>query len=291
MSSTHISPMQNCDFGILTASEQELESLLRLVDQVEEERSGSDVVYHVRVLPPGTNDRHGLSGVVAPTAGVGRVEAAVAASNLLHAFSPHLLFLIGIAGGFPTNGVALGDLIVASRIVDYEEQRLTDDDQEFRLKVFRADDVLLAASKATENRDWYGQLRYPDGKLPTVHIGPILSGDKVIASEIVAASLLLQDPSLLGVEMEGSGVAMAASRARRFVRFLMIRGIVDLANDRKREDAQVWRDRTCEAVASFTLATLLQAHAADTGHDTASRNSGRSQRPGTIARMQGDDRH
>jgi len=199
-----------------------------------------------------------LVGVIVPSAGVGRVEAAVAASRVLHIFTPRLLFLIGIAGGFSANGVALGDLIVASRIVDYEEQRLSDRSQEFRLKTFQADEMLLTASKTVGDKDWFGKLRYPNSGRPTVHIGSIMSGDKVIASDRLVASLLLQDPSVLGVEMEGAGVATAVSRASSFVRFLMIRGIVDLANDRKREDSRIWLNSTCEAVASFTLAILLQ---------------------------------
>jgi nucleoside phosphorylase len=246
-----------CDFCILAAPGRELESLLRLADEVKVAHSAGETIYQVRILPPDAGYRRGLTGMVIPTA-VGRVEAALVASRVLHAFAPRLLFLIGIAGGFSVNGVGLGDLIVASRIVDYEEQRLGDDNQEFRLKMFHADEELLTASRKALDKDWFGKIPYPDDARPTAHIGSILSGDKVIASDRLAASLLMQDPSALGVEMEGGGAAAAASRARPPVRFLMIRGVVDLANDRKREDSQVWLDSTCEAVASLTLAILLQ---------------------------------
>lgn len=260
MAETHTRSVQSCDFVILTAQDRELVSLLHLMDQVEEERSSEAVLYHVQILARDVAGGQRLAGVVAPTGGIGRVEAAVTASRLLQIFTPPLLFLIGIAGGFSTNGISLGDLIVASRIVDYEEQRLGDSSQEFRLKVFEADELLLEASRVTRAKDWLGSLRYPDGWYPKIHIGSILSGDKIIASDRVVASFLRQDPSVLGVEMEGAGVATAASRATKLVRFLMIRGVVDLANDRKRLDSQVWLDRTCEAVASFTVATLLQIY-------------------------------
>ncbi len=59
------------------------------------------------------------------------------------------------------NGVALGDLIVASRVVDYEEQRLSDSNQEFRLKAFQADEELVAASRKSQGYELVWETSLP----------------------------------------------------------------------------------------------------------------------------------
>jgi nucleoside phosphorylase len=92
-----------------------------------------------------------------------------------------------------------------------------------------------------------------------VRFGIVLSGDKVIASDEVAASLLKAEPTAVAVEMEGAGVAAAVQDTLTQNEFMMIRGIVDLANETKREQAAAWIDATCDAVAAFTLATAFRA--------------------------------
>jgi nucleoside phosphorylase len=250
-----------CDFVILAVQDREFEAILDLADHVKEEPSRAGTLYRVRVTPPGSPEMPGLDGVVARMGGAGRVEAALTGSRLLQLMTPQALLLVGIAGGFPSNGVVLGDLIVASRIIDYEEQRLGENERAFRLKCFEADEVLLQASKAAAGGNWSQRLPYPPGDRPHLHFGSVLSGDKVVASADFVADLLAQEPSALGVEMEGAGVAAAVAREDHLVRFLMIRGVVDLANEQKREDSRAWLERTCDAVASFALATLFKMQA------------------------------
>src|SRR5581483_7573502 len=144
--SSNVEGPESCDFAILAVQHRELLSTLEVVDHVDKARSSRNAFYRVRVTSPNPGAKT-LKGVVAATGGVGRVQGAVAASHLLHLVTPKWLFLIGVAGGFSANNVALGDLIIASRIIDYEEQRLTDEGQEFRLRTFEADELLLKAAK------------------------------------------------------------------------------------------------------------------------------------------------
>jgi nucleoside phosphorylase len=274
---TELEPI--CDFTILAVQARELTALLQLADAIEEYRVFGSTLYRVEISGSArTSDSNILTGVVTTTGGVGRVEAAIAASHLLHRITPRWLFLVGVAGGFRANNVALGDIIVASQIVDYEQQRLSDNGREFRLREFEADQLLLVAGRRASETNWSDNLNCPDRRRPRVHLGSMLSGDKVIASTELVSSFLRSDPHLLGVEMEGAGVAAALSRTGRHPGFLMIRGVADLANDRKREDSKIWLDCACDAAASFTIATLSQAHLAETSRT----DSGLPPRPGTV---------
>lgn len=242
------------DFAVLAAQAWELESFLRLAARVTEDRVRAQIIYRLRLPRPRGDDGPLLAGVAASVPRAGRVEAALAASSLLEITGSPLLILIGTAGGFPDSGVALGDLVVATSIVDYEEQRLGAE-HEFRLKYFPADEQLLAASKAAAAATWDRPAR------AGLHFGTVLSGDKVVASPQAYRALLQRVPAALGVEMEGAGAATAALCTDPVARFLMIRGIVDLANEDKRRDAELWLDVTCSRLASFTAATLNQLHA------------------------------
>jgi nucleoside phosphorylase len=92
--------------------------------------------------------------------------------------------------------------------------------------------------------------------MPPVHFGPVLSGDKVVASKSALEQFTALSDSALGVEMEGAGVAFAAARAEPPVACLMVRGVVDHADDQKRVDAAKWSDAARGAAARFVVATL-----------------------------------
>jgi nucleoside phosphorylase len=244
---------QRCDFAILTVQDAELRAVLDIVEIVAEDTSLPEPLYRIRM--PDSQ----VVGVVMPTGGVGRVEAAIATNILLTRAMPSALFLIGIAGGFPANGVALGDVIVAEQVVDYEMQRIADDKMELRPRIFEADHRLIGAaleiSKGAEWRQWFR--RHNEGE-PRLHFGPVLSGDKVIASEAFVAGFLDRYPELIGVEMEGAGVAAALARWQAKIPFLMIRGVVDFANPQKRADSSFWLADACAATAAFALASAIR---------------------------------
>lgn len=251
------SPRIECDFLILAAQDSEISSLLTQAEHLSDEMTDFDHVHYIHIPSP-TSENRGLVGAVARS-GIGRVEAALTASRLLRMLSPSVLLLVGIAGGFEENGALLGDIVVADHVIDYEYQRLSDETTEIRFRSYDTDPMLLAASSAAAAGHWYASLHYTESDPPRLHFGPMLSGDKVVASKSAADFLLKRQPSVLGVEMEGGGVAAAAAYDGHRIRFLMIRGIVDMANNRKREDAEVWLSRTCDAVALFTIATLREA--------------------------------
>ncbi|MFG1609276.1 hypothetical protein [Actinoplanes sp. NPDC049265] len=243
-------PKVDYDFAVIAVQEDELNAILQRVTLIGI-RSYRDRDY-IDVTVDDANGAGRLTGVIVPMHDVGRVEAAITTMRLLEHVQARHLLLVGVAGGFPSNGVALGDVLVASSIVDYEFQRVANP-VEYRLRTFLADKDLLEASRAVNVKNEY------NGRVPKVHYGSVMSGDKVIASEAGISNLLHVEPLSVGVEMEGAGVAAALIDNGGAKPFLMIRGVVDFANDNKRSDSKVWIGAACAVVADVTLSTVILA--------------------------------
>src|SRR5262245_40864074 len=63
--------------------------------------------------------------VVMPLLNMGRVEDANATGDAIRRWQPRYVWLVGIAGGLAKAGVALGDVLIADQVADYELQKLT----------------------------------------------------------------------------------------------------------------------------------------------------------------------
>ena len=89
------------------------------------------------------------------------------------------------------------------------------------------------------------------------HVGVVASGGDVIASKDVIATYRRDWPKLLGVEMEGGGAATALHHLPERPRFLMIRGVSDLANaDDNSATKARWRAYARDAAAAYAIGLL-----------------------------------
>jgi len=197
--------------------------------------------------------------IVMPLLEMGRVQAATATTDAIARWKPRYIVMIGIAGGVAAQGVRIGDILISNQIVDYELQKITQDGQEVRWDVQRADPRLLTACNNFLGEIWQGLLtieRPEEGK-SSRHTGPIASGDKVLAFGKVLEQYRKTWPKLIGVEMEAAGVATAAFQSSDKPGFFMVRCASDLADEHKDSaDVQKWRRYACDAAASFAIALL-----------------------------------
>lgn len=253
------------NFLIITALPEEREALLsKLPGAWQIPPTDEDTHTYTRAeLPVKLDD--GLPGkyhlVVLTLAGIGRVQAGTTAAQAVHRWHPDYVILVGIAGGFATGHVSIGDVLVADQIVDYEIQTLLPDDPEMRLQVFRADPRLLEACNSLGDawKELIQVLRPAPGE-PRVRIGPIASGDKVIAYSKVVDQLRNRWPKLLGVEMEAGGVAAAAFQSPEKPGFFMVRGVADLSDENKYTDqVKKWRSYACDVAAAYAISLLKSA--------------------------------
>jgi nucleoside phosphorylase len=247
------------DFLIITALEEERAAVLallaghRLLD-----RDGQEprTYYEAEVWATGS-ERAVYRVLVTSLAGMGPVHAAAGALSAVHRWHPRHVLMVGIAGGVGSTA-GLGDVLVASQIADSTLGKQTPQQRKVRWEVHRADADLLDAAFNFPH-GWEELLTRPrpgEGR-PRRHIGVIVSGGDVIANVQALESYQQVWDKLVGVEMEGGGVALALHETQERPRFLMIRGVSDLADEQK-DSAEVrrWREYACDAAAAYTVGLI-----------------------------------
>src|SRR5262249_32009231 len=141
---------------------------------------------------------HTLRGIVVPSEGVGQIESAIKTQQILSFCIPRSFLLVGLAGGIEKNDVALGDVLIATSIIDYERQRVGFDQTEIRWRTYELIQSPYFEFNAL-NDSWF-DIMHPDHlkyRKPKVHLGPILSGEKIIASSKFVDRFLEVYPSVV----------------------------------------------------------------------------------------------
>jgi nucleoside phosphorylase len=246
------------DFVIITALQEELEALLvKLPSPQRLPPIDEDVhVYYQTNLP--ITFSNGMLGsyrlVLMSLLGMGRVQAANATNDAIRQWHPRYVLLVGIAGGIAETGVKRGDVLISDQIVDYELQKLTVEGEQIRWESYRADPRLLEAARhLRENGRSLIKKQRPQRGTSKSFIGPVATGDKVVAIKNVLEHYRGDWPKLIGIEMEAGGVASAAFQSVQQPGFLMIRGVSDLADEDKDD---TWRQYACHAGAAYAIALL-----------------------------------
>jgi nucleoside phosphorylase/glycosyltransferase involved in cell wall biosynthesis len=225
--------------------------LERLVD-TSVVRSGEVVHFLGRLTPRGPRI------VVLPLAEFGNLQSAISVTGLLREFDLAHVLLVGIAGGVPGTGVQIGDVVVSSQIVYYEPARIgvTGLSPRFRVVGRTPPWISVFVSGVDVCRGLAGESAViekltQDGQ-PRVHVGAIASGEKVIHSADALEGMVGHLGGVLAVDMEGAGVAAAVAAHGHNVTFVVVRGIADLLDERKRDDG-----RELGAYSAISVATQL----------------------------------
>jgi len=211
---------------------------------------------------------------------MGSVAAGIATAQIID-WNPSLIILVGIMGGVKGDERHLGDLIVAEQIVGYEAGKITNAGAERDFKVFHSSHALVEATRHFPTEKWVSALTisrpvgsggkfkslmesvwrffYPhpnrkDRQLaPNIHWGVVASGEKVIADDKTLSELQKHWPKLVGIEMEGYGVAHAIYTAESRPEFFMVKSICDWANLDKNDE---WQAYAADVAAVFVVNLL-----------------------------------
>lgn len=238
------------DVVVVTALQEELRAVLaRASPWSETHLSSGTIVYRT------TSENREIAAVCA--LGIGQLYAATLVQELTSNFEVENLFLVGIAGGI-RDDVALGDVVVSDQIIDYEIQKLTPAARDIRWSVYRPDVRLLTLAASNETGNWKSllQSKRPRARSdePRLHIGGILSGNKVIADSAEAGALASVWRRPAAVEMEGAGALAALYLGASRVSALVIKGISDRADPKKKDDE--WRPYAADAAAAFAWSLI-----------------------------------
>jgi nucleoside phosphorylase len=139
---------------------------------------------------------------------------------------------VGIAFGRGPEGQKFGDVLVSHTVQPYEPARVGDGAPIPRGIALQAGRTLL--DRFRNRPAWEHSL--PDGSLAAVHIGQILSGEKLVANRAFRDQLFSVYPEARGGEMEASGVGAACDSER--VEWIVVKGIADWADPAKDSAAQ-----------------------------------------------------
>lgn len=245
--------MQIVDAAIITALPKELDAVLQQFDRFRRVASSSERIYYE------AETKRGCNIVATCMTSMGATDAAIVTNELLSIYNPRRVILTGIAGAL-SDDVALGDVVVAEQVVDYELGKIRNVVTETRWSVYRNDPILLHRAKQYAGQNWKTAacsslpIIAPTGFQPKVHFGVVMSGNKVIANADAAKNLLSFWRRALAVEMEGAGVGAALHHHNSSIPFTLIKGICDRADSSKNDD---WQEYAAAASASYAINLLI----------------------------------
>ncbi|ANZ36112.1 hypothetical protein BBK82_08570 [Lentzea guizhouensis] len=255
---------------ILTALNVEQDAVLAHLVDVEERRHASGTVFDV-----GTLAGHPGHRIAVGVTGPGTTTAAVLTERAKAEFSPTAMMFVGVAGG-RSRKLAIGDVVVATKVYSYQGGRSQDDGFRVRPRAWDISHRLeQAARRLPRNNAWHAFLpAEARDQEPKVAFGPIAVGDVVLDSTTSDLARRIDESynDTIAVEMEGSGFTHAAALSDQLP-VAVVRGISDRADGTKRatdrEDNQPIAARNAAAFAVALAATLEPEAPGNSGTSTA----------------------
>lgn len=198
--------------------------------------------------------------VVIAQVGPGNEQAALEVERAIQYFNPRIILFVGVAGG--VKDVKLGDVVVASQVYAYESGKAGNTFEprpQLGLPNYRLLNRAIAEARKDDWLQHFGEL-IPDPH-PNVFIKPIAAGGKVISSTSSELYKLIKSNygDTLAVEMEGYGFLKAAY-ANSQVDALVIRGISDLINDKKKADKAGFQEIASRNASAFAFEVLAKSY-------------------------------
>lgn len=254
------------DLLLITALEEERDALLAHLHHETLPKDDDDVgiFYRTEIV---TVRGHKFRTLVTMLQGMGPLQASTRAMYAAMRWRPRYVLMIGIAGG--VSGVtALGDVIVANQVADCTVGKITGRaDRKIYWSTHHASAALVEAANAFST-SWESNLLVPrpGTGAPRRHIGVIASSGDVVAYKTLVDLYAEDWPKLIGIEMEGGGIATALHQSACKAGFLMIRGVSDHA-DAKKSSARVkkWRLYAADAAACYAIGLIQSGLVPKTG--------------------------
>jgi nucleoside phosphorylase len=233
---------------ILTALQVETRAILRHLGERSEE-AVEGTVFH--------RGRFEDWDIAVAEIGAGNAAAAAVTQRAVQHFQPQVALFVGVAGG--VKDVALGDVVVASKVYGYESGK--EDDRGFnpRPEVLKSAHVIEQRGRAVGVQDGWRKrldpsLRHDASK---VIVGPIAAGEKVVASSRKATAKLIKKNygDTVAVEMEGRGF-LEGVHINAPVQGGVVRGISDLLDGKEPADKGGSQQRAADAASAVAFEIL-----------------------------------
>ena len=199
---------ENMKIGIIVAMDKEFTQLRTLLDDSRTERkNGKDFVIGDLDTHRLTDDGQPLTHqLIMQQCGIGKVNAAIGAVEMINNYKPDLVISTGVAGGADVNMNPL-DIVVGTRYY-YHDVYCGSEVQLGQFvglpPFFVAPNQLVEAAQASNE-----QQPTPNNQQPSsiLHAGPIVSGDWFVDSREKMQSILENFPDAKAVDMESCSIA------------------------------------------------------------------------------------
>jgi nucleoside phosphorylase/tetratricopeptide (TPR) repeat protein len=162
----------------------------------------------------------------------------------IETLAPSAVVMVGIAFGVNPEKQQIGDILVASKLLLYEPQRVGAEVTIPRGTRADCSPRLLDRCRSAE--------LYWDGA--AVRFGLVLSGEKLVDNLVFRQELLKFEPEAIGGEMEGAGLYVACQD--RHVDWILVKAICDWADGNKAADKDARQATAARNAALFVLHTL-----------------------------------
>ena len=243
------------DILIFTALSEELNALQTEFAPTKSVNSTtSPLKYHI------VSTSTGLSIAITCLFSMGNTQAGIRSSQAISEINPKYVIMFGIAGGVAET-VSIEDIVISTQVYFYESGKEHKDQFEQRPNINSADDFLLHkiqeyAHEIPQNND--------------IKFGIVAAGEKVIASSTIVETMKSKIRCLAAFEMESYGISQGSRLSLTKPGFIAIRGISDLADEKKNDNH---RENALRKAAHFLwgflsnleLPPIQKLHAEDTG--------------------------
>lgn len=222
------------DFVIVTATPIELKAVVRLLSSID-----SNDLFPCRMYTSSGQyylGRLGYHNTVITQCRMGdrnEFGSGTTTRKALEKWKPLASIMVGIAFGKNSKKQNIADVLVSTKVVDYESIRMNEDGSiEDRGDHLASDGQLLRLFE--QAYDW--EFRCPNGSLCKIIPGPILSGNKVVDNSGFKDKLFERFLAAKGGEMEGMGFANAANELK--TPWILVKAICDWADGKKNDRYQ-----------------------------------------------------
>ncbi|GAA5064304.1 hypothetical protein N0B44_06050 [Roseibacterium beibuensis] len=182
----------------------------------------------------------GRRGAIIELPRMGLVDAAITAGKCIQLYSPKIVAMSGICGGF-SNNAALGQLLIANPVYEYQSGKWSDDGfkaEPYQVPLPEKLRALIWGSIESNNMladleaGWCGDRPQ---KFSKPCIAPFTSGSAVIASESYINSVSQFHRKVAGLDMETYAIYRAAYLAGDNIAVFSAKVVVDLADGEKND--------------------------------------------------------
>lgn len=262
------------DIGIVVPLREEFRYVLEVAPQLESISHAGTYFYRL--------DLGAASAICCVVDQMGTLPAHHAAIRLLDFADFKLLAVLGVAGALDDD-VALGDVVVAAEINEFQANSKAESiDSGYEVRYSgRHWSLDFQIREALTNFEFSGKEVFDRWKAATsahhsdlglsdkegvncpasVHFGPIASGNVVAASSAFVAEVKRINRKFVAIDMEAAGAAFAAGERIHPIPCLIIRGISDRADEKKKaldeQGKKAWRRYAVRNATAFFL-TLLK---------------------------------